>query len=219
MLDLLLRSSISEIATINLTSTVVVEHGKVRAAAGAGAGAGPATVQQDVIYLRTMLDHAARAWHLPVSVAPVRQLGLTGKSRSRSHRPTAEELELLRGWLAKREAGHNASIPHRDIVRFAIVSAMRLGEIGRIEWADLSEQRRPVIIRQRKSPSNKPTNDQEVPLLGEAWEIVVPQPRTEARIFPYNWIRCRPHSSARARHRAWSTCGSRLAPRGRQPAV
>ncbi|BAK75432.1 site-specific recombinase, phage integrase family protein [Pseudogulbenkiania sp. NH8B] len=189
VLDLLLRSSISEIAAINLTSADVVEHCKVRAAAGAG----PATVQQDVIYLRTMLDHAARAWHLPVSVAPVdaasapvRKLGLTGKSRSRSRRPTEEELELLLGWLASREAGHNASIPHRDIVRFAIASAMRLGEIGRIEWADLNEQRRTVMIRQRKSPSNKLTNDQEVPLLGEAWEIVARQPRTEARIFPYN---------------------------------
>lgn len=189
VLELLLRSSISEIAAVSLTSADVVEHCKVRAAAGAG----PATVQQDMIYLRAMLDHAVRAWHLPVSVAPVdaastpvRKLGLTGKSRSRSRRPTAEELELLLGWLARREAGHNARIPHRDIVRFAIASAMRLGEIGRIEWADLDEQRRTVIIRQRKSPSNKLTNDQEVPLLGEAWDIVARQPRVDARIFPYN---------------------------------
>lgn len=189
VLDLLLRSSISEVAAINLTSADVVEHCKVRAAAGAG----PATVQQDVIYLRTMLDHAARAWHLPVSVAavdaassPVRKLGLTGKSRSRSRRPSPEEMELILGWLGRREAGHNASIPHRDIVRFAIASAMRLGEIGRIVWADLNEQRRTVIIRQRKSPSNRLTNDQEVPLLGEAWEIVARQPRVDDRIFPYN---------------------------------
>lgn len=189
VLDLLLRSGIATIEAVKLDSSHIVEHCKLRAAGGAG----PATVQQDVIYLRTMLDYASRAWGLPVSVAPVeaaspavRKLGLTGKSHSRSRRPTVAELDQLYSWLGAREKGVNATIPHCDIVRFAIASCMRLGEIGRILWADVDDARRTVMIRQRKDPSNKLTNDQEVPLLGEAWDIVQRQPRGDARIFPYN---------------------------------
>ena len=61
---------------------------------------------------------------------------------------------------------------------------MRLGEIIRIKWDDLNEADRTVIIRDRKHPREKVGNDQEVPLLGEAFEIVMRQPRTDGRIFP-----------------------------------
>lgn len=190
-LDLLLRGSLADLQANALTSADVMEYCRLRAASGAG----PATIEQDVIYLRTCIDYAMRAWKLPMATTlaeinaatpSLRKLGLTGKSKHRNRRPTADELELIMGWLARREQRVHASIPHRDIVRFAIASCMRAGEIGRITWRDLDEQRRTVIIRERKDPSNKHQNDQEVPLLGEAWEIVARQPRTDERIFPYN---------------------------------
>jgi integrase len=51
---------------------------------------------------------------------------------------------------------------------------------------DLNEQDRTITIRDRKHPTEKQGNDQEVPLLGEAFDIVKRQPKTdkEGRIFP-----------------------------------
>jgi len=189
-LDLLLRGSLADLQANALTSADLIEYCRLRAASGAG----PATIEQDVIYLRTCIDYAMRAWKLALATTlaeinaatpSLRKLGLTAKSNHRNRRPTTDELELIMGWLARREQRINASIPHRDIVQFAIATCMRAGEIGRITWRDLDEQRRTVIIRKRKDPSNKHQNDQEVPLLGEAWEIVARQPRTDERIFPY----------------------------------
>lgn len=72
-----------------------------------------------------------------------------------------------------------------DIIRFAIASAMRAGEITRLRWSDIHEADRTIIIRDRKDPEEKIGNDQVVPLLGEAWDIVQSQPRTGDLIFPY----------------------------------
>lgn len=189
VLDLLLRSSLAELRVAALSAGEVVAHCQARRAGGTG----PATVFQDVSALRTVLDYAKRIWGLPVSTAAVdealptlRSQTLVSKSRKRDRRPSADEMQRILEWLTRRQARSNAQIPHVDIVRFAIASCMRLGEIGRILWADVDEVRRCVLIRERKDPSNQYTNDQWVPLLGEAWEVVQRQPRMDERIFPYN---------------------------------
>jgi integrase len=67
---------------------------------------------------------------------------------------------------------------------------MRISEVCRLEWRDLNERDRTVIIRDRKHPTDKLGNDQEVPLLAvaglDAYAIATRQPRTSKRIFPYN---------------------------------
>ncbi len=188
VVDLLLRSSISERPISELSAQDLVEHCKIRR----DSGTGPVTVFQDVSAMRTVLDYAKRIWSLPVSTQPVddalpvlRAQTLVSKSRQRDRRPTDEELEQIYAGLAARQSRSNAQIPHVDIIKFAIASCMRLGEIGRIRWDDIDEKRRCILIRERKDPSNKYTNDQWIPLLGEAWDIVQRQPRTDELIFPY----------------------------------
>ncbi|QOD81852.1 tyrosine-type recombinase/integrase [Chromobacterium haemolyticum] len=189
VLELLLRSSIAELKVSVLTAGEVVSHCQARRAGGTG----PATVFQDVSALRTVLDYAKRIWSLPVTTAAVdealptlRAQTLVSKSRKRDRRPTEDELQRILEWLAVRQSRSNAQIPHVDIVRFAVASCMRLGEIGRLLWVDVDEVRRCILIRERKDPSNKYTNDQWVPLLGEAWEIVQRQPRVGELVFPFN---------------------------------
>jgi integrase len=41
------------------------------------------------------------------------------------------------------------------IIRFAIATAMRLDEICRVDWADVNERTRMLLIRDRKDPRNK----------------------------------------------------------------
>jgi integrase len=80
----------------------------------------------------------------------------------------------------------DTSMPMRDLIDFAIATCMRVAEICRITWADFDEQAKMQWIRQRKDPKRKATNHQRIPLLFGAVDIIKRQPRTDARIFPYD---------------------------------
>jgi integrase len=73
-----------------------------------------------------------------------------------------------------------------DIVRFAVGSAWRLGEICRVTWGDLDTTRKTIIIRDRKDPREKIGNNQEVPVFADMMKIIKRQKKTEDRIFPYS---------------------------------
>lgn len=148
-------------------------------------GAGPYTVGMEVSKLGTVLKYAAISLNtvLPDAVGSARPMltysGLIGPGKARTRRPTAEELAKLMAFLDPLM---------QDVVRFAIASAMRRGEIVRIRWADVDEARRCVLIRDRKHPTAKAGNHQMVPLIPhtglDAWEILQRQPRISDRIFP-----------------------------------
>ena len=134
------------------------------------AGAGPYTINMEVSKLGTVLRYAGAALHLelPDVVGRARpllaHLGLIGGGGKRHRRPTEDELRRILEALPEHLA---------DVVRFAIASCMRRGEIVRLTWGDVDWDKRLIRVRDRKHPRAKVGNDQWVPLLGEAWEIVV----------------------------------------------
>jgi integrase len=80
----------------------------------------------------------------------------------------------------------------------AVATAMRLGEIVGLQWENLDEATRTIIIRERKHPTKKATNHQKVPLpfvtctvgsqLIDPLQIMLRQPSAWARkgrIFPH----------------------------------
>lgn len=151
------------------------------------AGAGGVTIGIDLTYLGGILRTAKELWKLPVSLDPVeharaamRHMKISTRSKERNRRPTHDELDRICDWFD----GHSA-YPMRDIIHFAIETAMRLDEIMRIKWADLNDADKTIIIRDRKDPKEKHGNDQEVPLLGKSYSIVKRQPEIDERIFPY----------------------------------
>lgn len=149
----------------------------------------PATVQQDMIYLRGLLHTAKTIWGARVNMAAYdsaathcKRYGLTGRSIERDRRPSSEELKLL---LTHIEANNYYRSPMGDIVRFAIETCMRLSEILNLRWDDLDTVKKTMLIRSRKHPSQKVYNDQVVPLLGDAYKLIQKQPRKGEIIFPY----------------------------------
>jgi integrase len=111
-------------------------------------------------------------------------LKISSKSKERSRRPTEGEIAGLCDYLDQ-----HSTLPMRDIIHFAIESAMRIEEITLLRWLDLNDTDRTIVIRNRKHPRQKQGNDQEVPLLGKTYEIIQRQPRpraitSESRIFP-----------------------------------
>lgn len=150
-------------------------------------GAGPYTCNMEISKLGTVMRFAAVAQRvvLPDVVAAARpllkHLALIGGGGKRERRPTEDELQAV-----VLELQDSFGVLYADVVRFAVATAMRRGEITRIQWADVDDAKRLVLVRDRKDPRQKQGNDQWVPLLGPAWEILQAQPRIEGepRIFP-----------------------------------
>lgn len=147
-------------------------------------GAGGYTVNMELSALSTAIRHTASftGVTLPDVVGAARPLlhyaQLISGGARRTRRPNDDEQVRLLEWLR----GRNPIIA--DAVTVAAITGMRRGELARIEWADVDELRRAVLVRQRKHPRRIEARDEWVPLLGDAWDIVKRQPRTDARIFP-----------------------------------
>jgi integrase len=154
-------------------------------------GAGGVTISIDLTYLGGVFKTAKELWKLPVSLEPIEaaranmaHLKISTRSEERRRRPTDKEISDLCDYLDK-----HSTLPMRDLIHFAIESAMRIEEITMLRWVDLNEADRTIMIRDRKHPRQKKGNDQEVPLLGKTFGIVQRQPRPgtltpECRIFP-----------------------------------
>ncbi|MCP3018017.1 tyrosine-type recombinase/integrase [Cupriavidus basilensis] len=156
------------------------------------AGSAPSTVAGNISHLSTVFRAAHGLFKLkefanpiPAARETLKFLGVVGSSNTRSRRPSEDELTAIKGYF--RGCGERQKIPMWDIVDFAVATAMRAGEITGLRWEDFNEAARTIVIRDRKDPREKKGNDQEVPLLIEAMEIILRQPRTEnePRIFPY----------------------------------
>ncbi len=107
-------------------------------------------------------------------------------NRQRDRLPTADEIERLRDHF---NGNYGGKIPMAAIMDFALSSAMRVGEICRITYEDVDWAKNTVTIRDRKDPKQKIGNNQIVPLLPAAMEIVREQRERsdgKGRIFPYS---------------------------------
>jgi len=183
-----LKAVKAALGTVPLSALTADRLGKYVDARRTG-GAGGVTVGIDLTYIGGILKTASAIWKMPVNQTAVSDararlahLGVSTKSRERTRRPTASEIEQLCEHF--RAKGSRQRVPMVDVIQFAVATAMRLGEIIGLKWADLNEADRTIIIRDRKHPTEKEGNDQEVPLLGNAFDIVLRQSRVGERIFP-----------------------------------
>jgi hypothetical protein len=155
----------------------LIQFGRARS----DGGAGPVTPGIDIGTIGLVVSHAAAVHGLPISTEQVglarialKRLGLVGKGMERDRRPTEREVENL---IALFEADERQIIPVGRIIQSAIATAMRLDEVCRVDWADVNERTRMLLVRDRKDPRNKQGNDQRIPLFGpsgyDGWTTVI----------------------------------------------
>jgi integrase len=172
-----------------VTSRDVTEYFEKRNTAGAGG----VVVSSQCGYLIGVFEIARTLWHLDVPVQAIKDarkalanVGMVSKSKRRDRRVTDTELEAIICQIEKKET----ALPVRDVLQFCVASAMRISEVCRLQWIDLDEKNRTIVIRDRKHPTDKIGNDQTVPLLNatgfDAFSIAKRQPRKGTRIFPLN---------------------------------
>lgn len=189
VLEMLQDCDIAKLVVNAIKPHHIIQHCKDRKEAKAQ----PQTINHDVSYIRWCLKNAKPMYGYDVNdsvvvdaYAALHELNLIGKSNRRSRRPTSVELNKLVKALEKRESKRNTIIPFVDILNFSILSCMRIGEVCSILWEDLDKENKAVLVRDRKDPRKKTGNHMLVPLLGDSFDIVLRQPQTDARIFPYN---------------------------------
>lgn len=162
-----LRRDLGHVRVRDLTSGRIIDYLR-------GRGIGPSTVAADLSYLGTVLKTARTLWRMevpPLVVEDARHAlstaGLSGASEKRDRRVPDEEIASLKAFW-------RSEVPC-EILDFAVLTCMRVGEITRICWEDVNHDRRTVVIRQRKHPTRKKSNDQEVPLLGHSYDLACDQ--------------------------------------------
>jgi integrase len=137
--------------------------------------------------LSGVLRQAEVYWDIPIpwediklAKAKLTEGGYIHPAGERDRRVTDAEIAAIKAFIGKHPCVRLA-----DMIDFAVATAMRVGEICRIQWSDLDAERRTILIRDRKHPTKKFGNDQSVPLLGDSLAILQRQPRRDARIWPH----------------------------------
>jgi hypothetical protein len=186
-LQYLRRTDLANWPALTITAIELVEHVRQRRLVGAG----PATAANDLIWLRVIYKTARAAWGVPLDIPAIedamqylRSQGLIARAKHRERRPTSRELQVLSEYFGRRDK--RATLPMHDIMWFAVHSARREGEITRLLWENNEERELMGLVRDHKHPRAKKGNHRRFKYTREAWKIVQRQPRTNARVFPYN---------------------------------
>lgn len=148
-------------------------------------GAGPYTVNMELSALGTTLRHAASFLNLqlPDVTGQARplllHLQLIGGGVRRTRRPSEDELTAVLAYVEERDK------IAADAMRVAAITGLRRSElVKKLRWDEIDAGRKAAMIRQRKHPRQNLARDEWVPLLGDSWDIVQRQSKTDERVFP-----------------------------------
>lgn len=194
--ELLYRMLKDEFVRVNLleyTAADVLAYGRRRLNT-----ISPATLMKEGIFLRQLLVTARTEWNLPIDLGPMED----ALRYARNHRMMQSNPHRERRLSTEEEARimtrlqiSGGEIPMAAIVQFALHSTRRLGEICRVRWEDVNEDKKTLLVRDVKNPRRKVGNHQWSRLTLEGLALIQQQPRlpNEPRIFPY-----KEHSVSRA---------------------
>ncbi len=152
----------------------------------------PATILADLSPVAAAVRAAPYAHDIQVdpnevdiAMKKLSDMGLTAKSRQIERLVDQKEEDALLEQFTLRNAMPQTGIDMVRMYKIALALPRRVSELCRIEWRDIDRKRRTIKIRDVKHPTKKSGNDQVVPLLGPAWELIEATPPLDARIFPY----------------------------------
>lgn len=145
----------------------------------------PQTAANDLIWLknivvtmRSVIGFKFDATIFDDARAILRKERLIAKSEHRERIPTSKEILALAKYFGK-------GSPAYECFWFSLYSARRISETTRLEWKDIDHKKRTVIVRNLKDPRKK--NVIKIAKLpAGAYKILMRQPKTSARVFPYN---------------------------------
>jgi integrase len=119
-------------------------------------------VRHDLNVLGHLLKHAIREWGIPLAKNPVSDVAKPSPSKARERRLGTDELEQLEA-ATSRETGQRL-LP---IIRFAIATGMRRGEIVAVQWChvDLKECLLHIPVTKNGHPRTIPLSSAAIEIL------------------------------------------------------
>ena len=157
-----IKSLIGDFSLAQLTSSLIAEYRDIRVSEVSNE-----TVRKELLLIRRVLKTATIDWGIHLANGnPVSQIRLPkpGKARDRRFHHNEEE-QLLKA--AKNYGGYI-----HNIILFAIETAMRRGEIVKIEWKDINFKNKTLHISETKTDTPRT-----IPLSKKAIEILKNEPR------------------------------------------
>jgi len=158
----------------------------------------PATIVRRLNLVQTIIEHARREWRVHLSENPARMVKRpAGADRKRDRvfapppEPSTAPAEENKSAIKSEEqrlleaCDSDANRWLGPVVRFAIHTALRQGEIVGLRWADIDLTKRTAVVRGAAGIVTKNGEVREVPLLPAAIEILKGLPRSvSGRVFP-----------------------------------
>ena len=133
-----------------------------------------ATLKRELTVIRSIFEVARREWGFPIKDNPIDGLAFKAPDQRRERRLRPGELDRL--IEAARSRRNPLIIP---IIKFAIETGMRRGEILSMKWDHVDIEQRAVLI-----PNTKNGHARIIPLSTRAAGILGELPRTKDRVFP-----------------------------------
>ncbi len=153
----------------------------------------PSTRGNYISHLASVFTVVQPMWGYPLAKEEVSSaqtvltaMGITGRSKQRTRRPTLAELDLLFKHFSVKELKRKDSIPMTRIIAFAIFSTRRQEEITRILAEDLKEAHLEVTVRDMKNPGEKIGNDVVTRLTPEALQLIKLQGKNMGPVWPHS---------------------------------
>lgn len=134
----------------------------------------PSSVRRELVILRHCLEVARREWGVTLSDNPVRQIQMPSESNARERRISSDEFAALNKALNQTRNKWVA-----PVVRFALATGMRRGEILDLTWDHVDLDARTAKISRTKNGHSRT-----IPLSGEAIKVLKKLPREGDQVFP-----------------------------------
>jgi integrase len=158
----------------------------------------PATIVRRLNLIQTIIEHARREWRIHLNTNPAQMVKRPAGADRKRDRVFAPALEpnvasgRTDGIPVKSEEERLLAACDNDtnrwlgpIVRFAILSAMRQGEIVGLRWSDIDLEKHTAVVRGAAGIVTKNGEIREVPLLPAAIRLLESIPRADSgRVFP-----------------------------------
>ncbi|MGL3709738.1 integrase [Leptospirillum ferriphilum] len=170
----LLSNRLGQYSLAAVTPTLLAKYRDER-----GKEVGPQSVKHDLSLLSRLFNVAIKEWGIALPMGnPVRQIRMPRLPSGRDRRVSSGEMEKVATVSGSGEFG--------DLVRFAVETGMRRGEIASMRWEHLDLKKRILRI-----PETKNGTPRTVPLSRDAVQILSDLPRRldgSVWSFSPNWL-------------------------------
>lgn len=135
----------------------------------------PGTVNREFAIIKHAFDIAMQEWDMPLKQNPLTKVKKLKVNNARSRRLLPEEYEKLQTAISKTRNTHVM-----PLIRFAIETGMRRGEMLRLRWKDIDHEKKTLFI-----PVTKNGYSRTIPLTKAALGILQDlQAHKGDRVFP-----------------------------------